>query len=276
MLFWQERQHRCALRPCEGPIGVNCMHTFMVILAFILALSACDADDERAGENPLSLAEGQETLAAMRIEIEQMIDASGPVSTCRSLALGAKPCGGPWEYLVYSTAQTDSAALDAKVREYNALESDLNTRYGAVSDCALVVEPALDSRDGQCVAAGTDMGLTRSDTLLLADGVGVDAKSDPFDVSSVRIEGDILAVQVRYSGGCATHDFVLLDTGIATRSIPPQHRLHLVHDAHGDACEAYLTRDLFFDISPLKKVYSSLDQVVILIDGVEGTTLYTF
>jgi len=252
------------------------MHISVVILAFILALSACDADEERAGENPLSQAEGQETLAAMRAEIEQIVDASGSLSTCRTLALGAKPCGGPWEYLVYSTAQTDSAALANKVREYNALESDLNARYGAVSDCALVIEPALGSRDGQCVAVGTDMGLTRSDTLLLADGVGVDAKSDPFSVSSVRVEGDVLAVQVRYSGGCEKHDFVLLDTGIATRSIPPQHRLRLVHDAHGDGCEAYLTRDLFFDISPLKKVYSSLDRIVILIDGMEGTTLYTF
>lgn len=247
-----------------------------VVAASIFALSACGADDEGGGKGPLSQAEEQETLVAMRAEIEQMIDASGPLSSCRSLALGAKPCGGPWQYLVYSTAQTDSAALDAKVREYNALESDMNARYGAVSDCALVVEPALGTRDGRCVAVGTDMGLTRSDTLLLADGVGVDAKSDPFAVSSVRIEGDVLAVQVRYSGGCATHDFVLLDTGIATRSIPPQHRLRLVHDAHGDACEAYLTRDLFFDISPLRKVYSSLDQIAILIDGVGGTTLYTF
>ena len=77
-------------------------------------------------------------------------------------------------------------------------------------------------------------------------------------------------------GGCAEHSFTLLDTGIATKSIPPQHRLRLVHDGRGDTCEAYLTRELFFDISPLRKLYSSLDRVVILIEGIEGSTLYTF
>ncbi len=252
------------------------MRFFAGVAASIFLLSACGGDDESTGENPLSQSEEREKLSSMRAEIEQIVDARGPVSTCRSLALGAKPCGGPWQYLVYSIAQTDSAILVQKVRQYNALESDINARFGAISDCALVVEPALGTRDGQCIAVNADMGLTRSDTLQLADGVGIDAKSDPFVVSSVRIDGDVLAVQVRYSGGCTKHDFVLLDTGLATRSIPPQHRLRLVHDAHGDSCEAYLTRDLFFDISTLRKVYFSLDQIAILIDGVEGTTLYTF
>jgi hypothetical protein len=81
---------------------------------------------------------------------------------------------------------------------------------------------------------------------------------------------------VHFSGGCAQHDFTLLDTGVATRSIPPQHRLRIVHDAHGDSCEAYLSRTLTFDISPLRKVYSSLDRVAVQIEGIEGTTLYTF
>ena len=127
-----------------------------------------------------------------------------------------------------------------------------------------------------CSDSDNATGLEPNDTLLLVDGVGVDAKSDPFDVGSVRIVGDVLMIEVRYGGGCAEHSFTLLDTGIATKSIPPQHRLRLVHDGRGDTCEAYLTRELFFDISPLRKLYSSLDRVVILIEGIEGSTLYTF
>ena len=149
-------------------------------------------------------------------------------------------------------------------------------RHGSFSDCMLVVEPMLNSRDGQCIVADVGLGLTQSDTLALIDGVGVDSQSDPFDVGSVRIVGDVLIVEVRYGGGCAEHSFMLLDTGVATRSIPPHHRLRLVHDGRSDACEAYLTRELFFDISPLRKLYSSLDRVVILIEGIEGSTLYTF
>ena len=68
-------------------------------------------------------------------------------------------------------------------------------RHGSISDCMLVVEPTLSSRDGQCIAADVGLGLTQSDTLALIDGVGVDSKSDPFDVRFVRIVGDVLIVK---------------------------------------------------------------------------------
>ena len=237
---------------------------------------ACSSGDNGASQEPLLEIQEREQLASLRSEIESMVDVGGQLSTCRSVALGSKPCGGPWQYLIYSAAQTDSVQLVEKVAEYNAREADINMRHGSISDCTLVVEPTLSSRDGQCIAADVGLGLTQSDTLTLIDGVGVDSKSDPFDVGFVRIVGDVLIVEVSYGGGCAEHSFTLLDTGVATRSIPPQHCLRLVHDGRGDACEAYLTRELFFDISPLRKLYSSLGRVVILIEGIEGSTLYTF
>ena len=248
------------------------MHFAALLAAWALTAVACGDDDKTAGQNPLSEAEEQEQLAALRAEIESMIGLDGPVATCRALGLGAKPCGGPWRYVIYSTARTDSAILVEKVERYNAWEADMNTRYGRISDCALVVEPALGTRDGQCVAVDPSM----PQMLVPASDMATGTKSDPFTVGAVRIEGDLLTVEVRFSGGCAQHDFTLLDTGVATRSIPPQHRLRIVHDAHGDSCEAYLSRTLTFDISPLRKVYSSLDRVAVQIEGIEGTTLYTF
>ena len=247
-----------------------------LLVACMPLVIACSSGDNGASQEPLSETQEREQLSSLRAKIESMVDVNGPLSTCRSVALGSKPCGGPWQYLIYSAAQTDLVQLVEKVAEYNAREADINVRHGSISDCMLVVEPTLSSRDGKCIAADVGLGLTQSDTLALIDGVGVDSQSDPFDVGSVRIVGDVLIVEVRYGGGCAEHSFTLLDTGVATRSIPPHHRLRLVHDGRGDACEAYLTRELFFDISPLRKLYSSLDRVVILIEGIEGSTLYTF
>lgn len=247
-----------------------------LLVAFMPLVIACSSGENGASQEPFSEMQEREQLASLRAEIESMVDVNGPLSTCRSVALGSKPCGGPWQYLVYSAAQTNSVQLIEKVVEYNAREADVNLRHGSISDCMLVIEPTLSSRDGQCVAADVGLGLTQSDTLALIDGVGADSKSDPFDVGSVRIVGDVLIVEVRYSGGCAKHSFALLDTGVATRSIPPQHRLRLVHNGRDDACEAYLTRELLFDISPLRKLYSSLDQVMIVIESIEGSILYTF
>src|SRR4051812_43410739 len=41
-------------------------------------------------------------------------------SQCRSLAIGARPCGGPESYLAYSTARTSEAELRALGAIYQA------------------------------------------------------------------------------------------------------------------------------------------------------------
>ena len=61
-------------------------------------------------------------------------------SNCKFVGFGAKPCGGYWEYLVYSIANVDSTFLINKVIQYNELNDTFNVRYGWVSDC-MIVEP---------------------------------------------------------------------------------------------------------------------------------------
>ena len=68
------------------------------------------------------------------------------------MGLGSKPCGGPWEYLVYSASSTDSTALAERLTAYNAFEAGMNQRYEYFSDCSVPNEPVLAYRDGRCVA----------------------------------------------------------------------------------------------------------------------------
>jgi len=93
-------------------------------------------------------------LAEMRREIDALIgDAAGAsIEDCRSMALGDKPCGGPWEYIVYSVSSTDSTALAERVTAYNAFEEEMNRRYLYISDCMYEMPPVLVYRDGQCLA----------------------------------------------------------------------------------------------------------------------------
>lgn len=70
---------------------------------------------------------------------------------CGTMPFGAKPCGGPWSYLVYSRATTDTARLAAAVREYTVFQSGLNRRSGLVSDCRFTPRPAVDCVAGICV-----------------------------------------------------------------------------------------------------------------------------
>lgn len=96
----------------------------------------------------------QERLAEMRQEIDMLIGdaAAASIADCRSAAIGSKPCGGPWEFIVYSASSTDSTALDERLKAYEAFEAEMNERYGYVSDCSVPNIPNLAYQDGRCIA----------------------------------------------------------------------------------------------------------------------------
>lgn len=74
-------------------------------------------------------------------------------SVCRTIGLGVKPCGGPHEYLIYSTAATDSVRLAREVARYNEAEANRNREKGLVSDCRALVRPQVSCISGQCAAS---------------------------------------------------------------------------------------------------------------------------
>lgn len=78
--------------------------------------------------------------------------------------------------------------------------------------------------------------------------------SAPYEITSVAQQGSLVRLEVGYSGGCEPHEFVLRWSGVGAPSDPPQFPLELHHDAHGDACEAYLTLPLWLDLAELSEL----------------------
>lgn len=70
---------------------------------------------------------------------------------CRSIAVGAKACGGPSRYLAWSIKRTDEAALKAWVSKQATAQREENGRVGLVSDCAVVNDPGASCQAGRCV-----------------------------------------------------------------------------------------------------------------------------
>jgi hypothetical protein len=91
-------------------------------------------------------------------EIMEMIGDAGcdGVESCRCIAFGDKPCGGPWKYLIYSIANVDTIALREKVSEYNILNAEANRDFGWRSDCMFVERPVLMCKEGACTEVPRD------------------------------------------------------------------------------------------------------------------------
>jgi hypothetical protein len=71
---------------------------------------------------------------------------------CNFVGLGSKPCGGHWEYLVYSNS-IDTIKFLAKVEDCNRLENEFNQKWGIISDCSFVVPPdSVICENGKCKA----------------------------------------------------------------------------------------------------------------------------
>lgn len=60
---------------------------------------------------------------------------------CRTIAIGAKACGGPEAYLAWSVKRTDGAVLADAVARHAAARRKENSRTGQQSDCAVVTDP---------------------------------------------------------------------------------------------------------------------------------------
>ncbi len=73
---------------------------------------------------------------------------------CRTLALGAKACGGPEAYLAWSTGATTQSALLALAQRYRAQREAQNAAEQLASDCRLVEDPGALCRVAPGATAG--------------------------------------------------------------------------------------------------------------------------
>ncbi len=71
---------------------------------------------------------------------------------CKYIGMGAKPCGGFWGYLIYSTSVNEEDLI-AKVKKYNEMEREYNNNYSIISDCMFVMPPEeIVCKEGKCKA----------------------------------------------------------------------------------------------------------------------------
>ena len=91
-------------------------------------------------------------LEALRAQIIEMIGDASCVNLvhCRLLALGTRPCGGPDEYLAYSSHIANRAALENKALEYALIQEDVQRAKSIAGVCVALPQPRLACIDRRC------------------------------------------------------------------------------------------------------------------------------
>lgn len=122
---------------------------------------------------------------------------------------------------------------------------------------------------------------TPTDLIIVDENYYQEAPRDPNTINSVELEEDILKLSVSYGGGCKEHEFALIITNNFMESNPVQINVLLSHNANDDLCEAYLTEELLFDLTPLKETWQQTYQqesgtIIIWLDGLEESIVYDF
>ncbi len=95
-------------------------------------------------------------------------------------------------------------------------------------------------------------------------------------IENAAVVGDELVVDVAYGGGCQVHDIGLCWNGVVEESLPPQTGIDLSHDAHGDACDAWIMEQRKLDLLPIKAGLQGEVSVVLHLGGWAEPLLYTF
>ena len=83
------------------------------------------------------------------------------------------------------------------------------------------------------------------------------ADGDDYELVNVDLNGNVLATDVRYLGGCEDHEFAICWPGQSfLESDPVQTTLELWHGANGDECDdVEFDVEFTWDLTPLKEAY---------------------
>lgn len=125
-------------------------------LAACTACSAATPDARQAPRAtqapPAAAGEAGDTLARIRALVGTP-DCSSDAQ-CHTLALGARPCGGPESYLAWSSGKTQQAELQALGERYKEERRAANAADGRASTCQYMMDPGAVCRAGTCQLGG--------------------------------------------------------------------------------------------------------------------------
>ncbi len=126
-------------------------------LIVVMCLTGC-AQTPPQNQNLLTELDGP--LAQMQVDGRQLYQRMQKLTAdkschtdqqCQVIGIGSRPCGGPEQFLLFSTQQTDQKMLTITNDRYTRTRQEQQQRLGLRSTCQQLIPPVPACRQQQCV-----------------------------------------------------------------------------------------------------------------------------
>lgn len=138
--------------------------------------------------------------------------------------------------------------------------------------CGSTKEAAILPADAQDVEQMAEEVQTKPErNVKIKATIGEFTQSDLFDIKSVKIEGNLMFIDISFSGGCAEHSFKMIGNAAIKKSLPPIRSIQLVHENNDDVCRSIVNKTIEVDITDLGY---SRGEIMLQLDGWKGNISY--
>lgn len=120
------------------------------------------------------------------------------------------------------------------------------------------------------------MPLTMKIVKVKAEIGDLNTESAPITIESAEIRGNLLYLDVSYSGGCEEHYFRVIGSQMIAKSMPPIRGIKLIHDNNSDSCKKLEKVKLEINIKELAYKQEQGSEIYLNIDGLDQKLLYKY
>lgn len=132
-------------------------HTLRIAAACLLILTAC-ADAQQSTPVPVEVPAGSTAALWQQIQAANTDRSCNSDSECHSIGVGAKSCGGPENYIAWSSKNNNGAKLKSLVELHSSARRADNNSQGTMSTCIAISDPGAVCRAGTCTLDTREVG----------------------------------------------------------------------------------------------------------------------
>lgn len=110
----------------------------------------------------------------------------------------------------------------------------------------------------------------------ISDSFGDLKTGDRYSVNAVRVEGNMMYVDLSYSGGCKEHVFNVYGSNAIAKSLPPIRAIKINHNANEDHCRAMINQTISVDLRNFAYKKEEGSQIYLTLEGFKDRITYTY